>query len=74
VIRQSIGLDMPMPRRSTATMGWVWNASAPARRARPATASDGRVGPVVKTRGPASLGSDSTGRGPRQCSRSRTRR
>ncbi|OBG68977.1 hypothetical protein A5703_10080 [Mycobacterium sp. E188] len=55
--RQSIGFDMPMPRRSTATIGCVCSTSAPPRDSQTGScADDGRSEPVVKTSGPASRG------------------
>ena len=55
--RQSIGLDMPMPRRSTATIGRSLSTSAPERANQTgSTSEDGRSVPVVNTSGPASAG------------------
>jgi hypothetical protein len=55
--RQSIGLDMPMPRRSTATTGRVCSTPEPARVSQTGNCvEDGRSEPVVNTRGPASFG------------------
>src|SRR5579884_1226947 len=48
---------MPMPRRSTATIGWLRRTSAPARESQTGNCTDdGRSDPVVKTSGPASCG------------------
>ena len=55
--RQSTALDMPIPRRSTATIGRVLRMSAPARDSHTGSCSDvGRSEPVVSTSGPASAG------------------
>ena len=55
--RQSIGLDKPMPRRSTATTGRDCSTSAPDRDSQTGNCvDDGRSEPVVNTSGPASCG------------------
>ena len=55
--RQSIGLDIPMPRRSTDTIGWPLSTSAPERDSHTGSCSgDGTSEPVVNTSGPASGG------------------
>jgi hypothetical protein len=55
--RQSSAPDMPVPRRSTATIGFVLSTSAPARDSHTGSwVDDGRSVPVVITKGPASLG------------------
>ena len=49
--------DMPVPRRSTATIGFVLRMSEPARDSHTGSCDDdGRSVPVVITTGPASAG------------------
>ena len=55
--RHSIGLDIPMPRRSTATIGWPARTSTPDRDSHTGSCSvEGKSEPVVNTSGPASAG------------------
>jgi hypothetical protein len=55
--RQSSAPDIPVPRRSTATIGCVLRTSPPARDSQTGSCSDdGRSDPVVITSGPASSG------------------